>query len=127
MCGSNLYSHDVVKRHNICIQALDKYKSNTLREAIIAKADADFWCALFECVYNNLKANVPLNDAQRQRLRKYRKQLRKLSRRRSTAARRSILQQQQVGEGQSGGFLSALLAPFASSVFFPLLREGPLK
>ena len=34
-----------------------------------------------------------------------------------------MMLQQQVGEEQSGGFLSAFLAPLASSVFLPVLRE----
>ena len=110
---------ELVKRHILCIQEQNRYKSTKLKRAIIA--DADLLCALAECAYNILKNNIPLNDAQRQRLRKYRKQLRELSGRRVPAAkRRRILLQQQ---GQSGGFLSAFLAPLESSIFIPLLRE----
>ena len=61
-------------------------------------------------------------------LNKYRTKLRELAQRRTpTARRKRILLQQQVGEEQSGGFLSAFLAPLASSVFLPLLREVLLK
>ncbi|KAI0241535.1 hypothetical protein LSAT2_023918 [Lamellibrachia satsuma] len=105
-------------------EALNRYKSTKLRRAIIANADADLLCALAECAYNILKNNIPLSDLQRQRLSKYRTKLRELSQRRTPAARRRrILLQRQVGEGQSGGFLSAFLAPLASSVFLPLLQE----
>ena len=115
---------DLVKRHMLCIQALNRYKSTKLRRAIIANADADLLCALADCAYNILKNNIPLSDLQRQRLSKYRTKLRELSQRRTPAAgRRRILLQRQVGEGQSGGFLSAFLAPLASSVFLPLLQE----
>ena len=85
-------------------------------------------CALAECAYNILKKNIPLSELQRRRLSKYRTKLRELAQRRTPAARRrQIVRQQQVGEGQSGGFLSAFLAPLASSVFLPLLREVLLK
>ena len=119
---------DLVKKHILCIQALNRYKSNNLRRAIIANADADLLRALAECAYNILKKNIPLSDLQRRCLSKYRTKLRELSQRRTPVARRRrILLQQQVGEGQSGGFLSAFLAPLASSVFLPLLRDVLLK
>ena len=121
---------ELVKRHNVCIQALNRIKNNKLKRAIIANADADadLLCALAECAYNILKKNIPLSELQRRRLSKYRTKLRELAQRRTPAARRRrILLQQQVGEGQSGGFLSAFLAPMASSVFLPLLREVLLK
>ena len=111
----------LVKRHIVCIQALNRIKSNKLKKAIIANADADadLLCALAECAYNILKKNIPLTELQRRRLSKYRTKLRELAQRRTPAAsRRRILLQPQVGEGQSGGFLSAFLAPLASS-FYP--------
>ena len=119
---------ELVKRHIVCIQALNRIKSNKLKRAIIANADADLLCALAECAYNILKKNIPLSELQRRRLSKYRTKLHELAQRRTPAARRRrILLQQQVGEGQSGGFLSAFLAPLASAVFLPLLREVLLK
>ena len=119
---------DLVKRHILCIQALNRYKSTKLRRAIIANADADLLSALAECAYNILIKNIPLRDLQRRRLNKYRTKLRELAQRRTPAARRRrMLLQQQVGEGQSGGFLSAFLAPLASSIFLLLLREVLLK
>ena len=117
---------DLVKRHIVCIQALNRIKSNKLKRAI--NADADLLCALAECAYNILKKNIPLSELQRRRLIKYRTKLRELAQRQTPAARRRrILLQQQVGEGQSGGFLSAFLVPLASSVFLPLLRGVLLK
>ena len=114
----------LVKRHIVCIQALTRIKSNKVKKAIIANADADLLCALAECAYNILKNNIPLTALQRRRLSKYRTKLRELAQKRTPAARRRrILLQPQVGEGQSGGFLSAFLAPLASSVLLPLLQE----
>ena len=104
------------------------FTKNKLKRAIIANADADLLCALAECAYNILKKKIPLTLLQRRRLSKYRTKLRELAQRRTPVARRRrILLQPQVGEGQSGGFLSAFLAPLASSVFLPLLREVLLK
>ena len=117
---------ELVKRHILCIQALNRYKSTKLRRAIIA--NADLLCALAECAYNIFKKNIPLTELQRRRLRKSRTKLRELSQRRAPAARRRrILLQQQAGEGQSGGFLSGFLAPLACSIFLHLLREVLLK
>ena len=100
---------DLVKRHILCIQALNRYKSTKLRRAIIVNVDADLLCALAECAYNTLKMNISLSDLQRRRLNKSRTKLCELAQRRTPAARRRrILLQQQVGEGQSGGFLSAV-------------------
>ena len=115
---------ELVKRHILCIQTLNRYKSTKLRRAIITNADADILCALAECAYNILKTNIPLTELQRRRLSKYRKKLRELSQRRAPAARRRrFLMQKQVKEGQSGGFLTAFLAPLARWVFLPLLLK----
>ena len=115
----------LVKRHIVCIQALTRIKNNKIKKAIIANADADLLCALAECAYNILKKNIPLTALQRRRLSKYRTKLRELAQRRTPAARRRrILLQPQVGEGQSGDFLSAFLVPLASSVLLTMLKEA---
>ena len=113
----------LVKRHILCIQALARVKNNNIKKAIIANADAKLLCALAECAYNILTKNIPLTALQRRRLGKYKTKLRELARRNTTAARRKRLLLPQIGEGQSGGFLSAFLAPLASSVLLPLLRQ----
>ena len=58
---------DLVKRHILCIQILNRYKSTNLRRAITANADADQLCALAEWAYNILQNNIPLSDIQRRR------------------------------------------------------------
>ena len=113
----------LVRKHILCIQTLARYKNNKVKKAIIANADADLLCALAECAYNILTKNIPLTALQRRRLGKYKTKLRELAQRKTTAARRRLLLKPQVGEGQSGGFLSAFLAPLASSVLLPLLRQ----
>ena len=102
---------ELVKRHILCIQALNRYKS------------ADLLCALAECAYNILKKNIPLTEVQRRRLNKYRTKLRELSQRRAPAARRRrMLLQPQFGEGQIG-----LPSTVGKLGLFPLLREVLLK
>ena len=114
----------LVRKHILCIQTLVRYKNNKVKKAIIANADADLLCALAECAYNILTKNIPLTALQRRRLGKYKTKLRELAQRKTTAARRRrLLLKSQVGEGQSGGFLSAFLAPLASSVLLPLLSQ----
>ena len=116
---------ELVKRHIACIQLLNRVKNNKEKKRIIANADADLLYALAECANNILKKNIPLTAVQKRRLGKYRTKLRELAQRRTPAARRRrILVQQQVGEGQSGGFLSAFLAPLASSGFLSLFRKA---
>ena len=70
---------ELVKRHILCIQALNRYKSTKLRRAINANVESDLLCVLAECAYNILKKNIPLTHAQRPRLSKYRKKIRELS------------------------------------------------
>ena len=70
---------ELVKRQIVCIQALNRIKSNKLKRAIIANADADLLCALAECAYNILKKNIPLSELQRRRLSKYRTKLHELA------------------------------------------------
>ena len=67
---------ELVKRHILCIQALNRYKNNKLRKAILANADADLICALAECAYNILKGNVPLTPTHRRRLKELRELVR---------------------------------------------------
>ncbi|RLJ22849.1 hypothetical protein DJ031_00145 [bacterium endosymbiont of Escarpia laminata] len=121
---------ELVKKHLLCIQTLNRYKSTKLRRAIIRNADADLLCALAECAYNILKKNVPLTDAQRRALSVYKTNLRALAKKDAPAARRRrilLRGNNQGGGGQTGGFLSALLAPLAGAVFLPLLKQVLLK
>ena len=125
MCGSSLHSRHVCAREETHFVHPDAGQSQEQqhKKAIIANADAKLLCALAECAYNILTKNIPLTALQRRRLGKYRTKLRELARRNKTAARRKRLLLPQIGEGQSGGFLSAFLAPLAGSVLLPLLRQ----
>ena len=103
-----------VKRHVLCLQMLNRTKNTKLRKAILEYADADLISALCECAHNILRGTVRLTPREKVRLRKYKDKLRLIANRRSR--RRREIQQ------NGGGFLPALLAPLATTVFLPLLR-----
>ena len=94
---------------------LNRTKNTKLRKAILEHADADLISALCECAHNILR--VRLTPREKVRLRKYKNKLRLLlNKRLSVSRRRREIQ-------QSGGFLPALLAPLATTVFLPLLSQ----
>jgi hypothetical protein len=81
-------------------------------KAIINCADKDLVHCLCECAFNVLKGNVPLTNAQKVKLKRYKQHLRALVHKKR-ANKKKIL--------QTGGFLPALLAPIAASVIGPVL------
>ena len=96
---------------------LNRTKNTKLRKAILEYADADLINALCECAHNILRGTVRLTPREKVRLRKYKNKLRLLANRRLPIARR----RREIK--QNGGFLPALLAPLATTVFLPLLRQ----
>ena len=107
-----------VKRHVLCLQMLNRTKNTKLRKAILECADADLISALCECAHNILRGTVRLTPREKVRLRKYKDKLRLIANRRLSISRRRREIQQ-----HGGGFLPALLAPLATTVFLPLLRQ----
>ena len=107
-----------VKRHVLCLQMLNRTKNTKLRKAILEHADADLISALCECAHNILRGTVRLTPREKVRLRKYKDKLRLIANRRLSISRRRREIQQ-----HGGGFLPALLAPLATTVFLPLLRQ----
>ena len=96
---------------------LNRMKNTKFRKAILEHADADLISALCECAHNILRGTVRLTPREKVRLRKYKNKLRLLvNKRLSVSRRRREIQ-------QSGGFLPALLAPLATTVFLPLLSQ----
>ena len=100
-----------VKRHVLCLQMLNRTKNTKLRKAILEYDDA-------ECAHNFLRGTVRLTPREKVRLRKYKDKLRLIANRRLSISRRRREIQQ-----HGGGFLPALLAPLATTVFLPLLRQ----
>ena len=97
---------------------LNRTKNTKLRKAILEFADADLISALCECAHNILRETVRLTPREKVRLRKYKDKLRLIANRRLSISRRRREIQQ-----HGGGFLPALLAPLATTVFLPLLRQ----
>jgi len=81
----------------------------------VKKCDRQFIDCVSECAKNVLKGNVPLTNPQMSKLRPRRQDLRALSiKKTSLAKKRKII--------QKGGFLSALLAPALSALAGLLLK-----
>ena len=107
----------LVKRQVLCLQMLNRTHNAKLRKAILEYADAELISAISECEHNILRGTVRLTPQEKVFLRMYRTDLQSIVNRKTVVARkRRILQ-------QKGGFLPALLAPLASSVLLPLLRQ----
>ena len=106
-----------VKRQVVFLQMLKMTKNTKLRKAIMELADADLIRALSECAHNILRGTVRLSPREKVRLRKYKDKLRLIANRRLSISRRRR------GIQQNGGFLPALLAPLATTVFLPLLSQ----
>ena len=109
-----------VKRNALGRHLLARTNDPKLTRAIIANANKDLTCALCECTHNILKGNVRLNASQKAKLRRYKRFLRVLSEKQPGVSRkRSTLQT----GGGGGAFLTALLAPLANSIIFPLIKK----
>ena len=105
----------LVKRQVLCLQMLNRTHNAKLRKAILEYAE--LISALCECAHNILIGTVRLTPREKVRLRRYRTDLNSIvSKKTAVVRKRRILQ-------QKGGFLPALLAPLASSVLLPLLRQ----
>ena len=107
-----------VKKHVLCLQVLNRTNNTKLRKAILEYADADLISALCEYAHNILRGTVRLTSREKVRLRKYKGKLRMLANRRLSISRRRREIQQ-----NGGGFLPVLLAPLATTVFLPHLRQ----
>ena len=107
-----------VNRHVLCLQMLNRTKNTKLRKVILEYADADLISALCECAHNILRGTVRLTPREKVRLRKYKDKLRLIANRRLSISRRRREIQQ-----HGGGFLPTLLAPLATTVVLPLLRQ----
>ena len=107
-----------VKRNALGLHLLARNKDPKLARAIIANANKDFICALCECAHNILEGNVRLNASQKAKLRRYKRNLRVLSDKQPGVTRK-----RRVLQTGGGAFLTALLAPLATSVIFPLIKK----
>ena len=116
----------ITKRNNVkCIdqlvtmsQRINTYKHhiNFLAQCdpkhcihILKSADNELIKCICECALNVLRGNIPLEPAQKNTLRKYKKQLRQLSSNNPLTQKRKIIQ-------RGSGFLPFLLAPIIAAL-----------
>lgn len=92
-----------IRRNFVALQDLAK-ASNSIKSAMISRANKDLILSLVECATNVIRGNVKLTPYQFQRLKRYREDLELLTKSKtSQKVRKEIL--------QKGGFLGALLRP----------------
>ena len=103
-----------VKRNALCLHLLTKADGKLIK-AVIANGKGELVDSLCECAHNILKGNVALKATHKAKLRRYRGLMRSLVKRKVAKNKRKIL--------QTGGFVSALLAPLATSVILPLVKS----
>ena len=92
-----------IRRNLIALQDLVK-ASNSVKRSMISKADKELILSLVECATNIIRGNVKLTDHQFCRLKRYKKELERLTKPRTSQKEKKELLQR-------GGFLGALLKP----------------
>jgi hypothetical protein len=85
------------------------------RQAILQNADPSLIRSICECCYNVLQGNVPLNNIEKNKLKKYKTTLRYL------AGKQGSLKQRKK-HIQKGGFLTALLAPIIGGLLSSIIK-----
>jgi Trp operon repressor len=96
-------------KHKDFLTLLSKSKNSQRRKQLISLATPEELKAVEECILNIVRGNLTISRAQRQKLQKYKKALRKITDRTgSKSSKKKILRSQQ------GGFLPTLL-PIALS------------
>ena len=98
-----------LKKHLPLLQFLSKAKPK-INRAIIEESGPEVIRVLSECACNTLKGNVPLTQAQKNKLRRYKNHLRNLAEKKRVGIKKKkvILQQ--------GGFLPALLGAILPAI-----------
>jgi hypothetical protein len=103
-----------LKKHAKTLKFLsecDRHTSNS----IIKTAKPDLLCCIADICYNILRGKVKLSPIAKKRLAKYKKHIRKIADKKTTAnTRRSLI--------QKGGFLGSILAPLIGTILKPLAQ-----
>ena len=90
-----------VKKHLPLLKYLEKGKPGIVR-AIIKESDPTLLRVICCCAHNAIKGNVPLNKKQYRKLSRFKKELRLVANKKTSARKKKQAL-------QKGGFLSALL------------------
>ena len=83
--------------------------NNSVKRKLLKHGGKPLQLCLRECALNVVKGNVPLSKHQFKKLKRYRKQVRELSKPRTSQKKRLQIE-------QKGGFLASLLLPIIGSV-----------
>lgn len=107
----------ICKKHADILRALCHLNTNQ-RASVLEKADSKLVKCIVECALNILKGNVPVNQAQKSKLKKHAPILRNLVSKGSLKSKKKIIVQ------QGGSFLPALLLPIVTTVLTELASYG---
>jgi len=91
--------------------------SPKIRKILVNNCHPEMLSCICECAVNVLRGHVPLNNAQKNKLRRHKRSLRLLTDKKVAAKRKKRLL-------QTGGFLGALLTPILSLLGGLLGRNG---
>lgn len=94
-----------VKKHLPILKLLQSAKPK-LRKSIVANCELDFINTLVECVFNSVNGNIPLTEAEKQKLKKFKTLLRKILK-----TKGGLCQKRKLIVQSGGGFLPVLLQP----------------
>ena len=104
-----------VKKYSPTLQLLAKCDKKTAN-AIVKSANPEFLCCISDICHNILQDKVKLSAKEKENLKKYKHQLRKIADKATTnKSKRQLV--------QKGGFLGAILAPLIGSVIEPLVKS----
>ena len=92
-----------IRRNLTALQDLVK-ASNAVKRSMISNADKDLILSLVECATNIIRGNVKLSDVQFRRLKRYKTELERFTKPKTSQKEKKELLQR-------GGFLGALLKP----------------
>ena len=106
----------ITKESANLLRLLTKAKPK-VRKALLQNADSDLIRSICECSYNVLQGNVPLNKREKNKLKKYKKELRYLVKKGPT-----LKQKKKRIIVQKGGFLTALIAPILGGILSSLFK-----
>lgn len=91
------------------------YYNKASGKSIINSAEPELVNCFSDICYNILNGKVTLSQTERNKLAKYKSQIRKIANKRTTQKTKKTLI-------QKGGFLSALLGPLLGSIIVPLAK-----
>jgi hypothetical protein len=105
-------------RRNVPLLKLLSGGSRSLKKEVLRTANSDLICSLCECAHNTLKGNIKLSSAQKKKLVKHKKVIRRLAKRGETykKKKRYIVQ-------TGGAFLPALLGPIIAGIAGLILNK----